>query len=122
MKLLILFLSIQMAYAEKVPTPTVDVWKIGSRFYSFLKDKETDALFSDGCAVKKEKCEAYKAVLNKSKVVLEESDRSGGKNPGAVVCKKEYEGEILILKNSAGLENAFCKFKDNSWASASDLY
>lgn len=121
MKQLLLLLIIQPLWAAE-PVASVDVWSSGSLYYSFVKDKETGALVSENCLAQREKCEAFKAVLNKDKVKVSEAERSGGKNPGAVVCKKDYSGEILILKNNAGAESAFCKFKDNTQASASDLY
>ncbi len=121
MKLLLFLFLIQSTWAAE-PVISADVWSSGSLYYSFVKDKETGALVSENCLAIRAKCEAIKAVLNKDKVKLSEAERSGGKNPGAVVCKKDYQGEILILKNNAGAESAFCKFKDNTQASASDLY
>lgn len=121
MKILLILFSIQTTMAD-LPVPDVDVWSVGTKYYFFKKDLSNGALLSEDCLKNPKNCEAYQAVLNKNKVVLSEADRRGGKNPGAVVCKKQYGGEILILKNNAGNESAFCKFKDNSIASAADLY
>jgi len=120
MKFLILFFLTQISQAQ-VPHPSSEVWALGTKYYPFARDKETKALISIKC-LKEKKCDAYKAILNKSKIQLSEVDRSGGKNPGAVVCKKFYEGEVLVLRDSAENENAFCQFKDKSLASASDLF
>lgn len=120
MKILLVLLSLQSVFAQ-LPLPESEVWGIGKDNYPFKKDQRTNALISLECAATK-KCEAYKAVLNKEKVKLNEADRSGGKNPGAVACKKVYGGEVLVLRNTADNENAFCRFKDKSLASAGDLY
>lgn len=121
MKILLLLSMTHLLHANE-PAPSAEVWKTGSLFYSFVKDESSGAMVSENCLQNKKTCEALKAIAQKKKVKLSESDRSGGKNPGAVVCKKEYAGEILILKNNAGEENAFCKFKDNTQTSASELY
>lgn len=120
MKLLLILISIQIASAQ-VPPPDSEVWAIGLDYYPFKKEKETSALLSLECE-KTKKCEAYSAVLKKSQTKVAESDRGGGKNPGAVVCKKNYGGEVIVLRDPAGNENAFCKFKDKSLASVSDLF
>lgn len=121
MKIILVLLTIHTVFAAD-PVQDRDVWRIGTKYYSFQKDKTTNALLTADCLGKKKSCEAYKALLNKNKIQVSEKDRAGGKNPGAVVCKKNYGGEVLILRNSADNESAFCKFKDNSIASASDLF
>ena len=115
-----MFFIIQTSFAQ-VPAPDSEVWAIGKSYYPFQRDKVTNALISLEC-LKDKKCDAYKAILKKSRVQLSESDRSGGKNPGAVVCKKIYGGEVLVLRDTADNENAFCRFKDKSLASVSDLF
>ncbi len=112
---------VQVAFAA-TPTASVEIWQTGNLYYPFVKDQKSGALISENCFLKKENCEALKAVANKRNAKISEKEARGGKNPGAVVCKKIYAGEILILKNSAGNESAFCKFKDNTQASASDLF
>ena len=121
MKILLVLLFLQTSYSQE-PGPDTVIWRVGNLHYPFLKDKRTNAMFINNCLKNKNGCEAYQAVLKKNTIVLKESDRTGGKNPGAVVCKKSYGGEILILRDAAGNENAFCKFKDKSIASVSDLY
>lgn len=120
MKIFLVLLSLNSSFSQ-VPLPNSEVWAIGKMYYPFERDKATNALISQECSATK-KCEAYKAVLNKSKIKLSESDRSGGKNPGAVTCKKIYGGEVLVLRDVADNENSFCKFKDKSLVSASDIF
>ena len=103
------------------PVPDSEVWSAGKVHYVFNKS-ESKILLTEKCWSKKFKCEAYRATQNKNKTVLTEADRAGGKNPGAVVCKKHYNGEVLILRDTQNNENAFCKFKDNSVTSTSDIY
>lgn len=121
MKILLILLSLQTGFSQE-PQPDTEIWRVGNLHYPFLKDKKTNALFSTNCLKNKNVCEAFQAVLKKNAIALKESDRSGGKNPGAVVCKKSYGGDVLILRDAAGNENAFCKFKDKSITSVSDLY
>lgn len=121
MKIFLILLSLQTGFSQE-PQPDTEIWRVGKLHYPFLRDKTTRALLSTHCLNKKKSCEAYQAVLKKNTIVLKETDRNGGKNPGAVVCKKTHGGEVLILRDAAGNENAFCKFKDKSIASVSDLY
>lgn len=124
MKLFLFFLytimSLQLKAVENVPE--LEIWRIGSRYYSFLRDKETKSLVSENCLEKKKDCMALKAIGRKKSVKISDKETIGGKNPGAVVCKNVYGAEVLILQNSAGLESSFCLFKDNTQASTSDLY
>jgi hypothetical protein len=126
MKMFIIFFAIHNSMAadskKLAPAPISEVWRVGSLYYPLIKDEKTRILTTSKCLKDKNKCEAFQAVLKKDQVKLTEADRAGGKNPGAVACKKIYGGEILILRNSADNEAAFCKFKDNSIASASDLF
>lgn len=99
----------------------LEVWTLGQTYYTFDKI-EKNRLYSKGCLDKKEKCDAYTFSKNKIKISLTESEREGGKNPGAIICKKKLGGEILILRDKNENEAAFCKFKDNSLVTASSLY
>ncbi len=100
----------------------IEVWSLGSSFYPMERDPISHTLISKGCPAKKELCQAFKVLRDsKKRVTLKEKDLVGGKNPGAVICKKLVDGEILILRDSSKNENAFCKFRDGSLVSASAL-
>ncbi len=104
------------------PIPSAEVWSIGSKNYVFTIVDSKTPLVSKLCENPKKRCEALRAIDGKLKIKFTERELRGGKNPGSVACQKIYQGEVLILRNSAGAENSFCKFKDHSLASTSELY
>jgi hypothetical protein len=102
--------------------PDADVWSVGNTHYLFKTANKIGPLISLNCYKGKKNCKALLAFNNRKKINLSEKDIAGGKNPGSVVCKKFYLGKVLILKNSEGLENSFCKFSDNTLISSSDIF
>lgn len=108
-------------FAQTPPPALREVWNIGNQFFPMVRESARGVLISVGCEQKKMKCGAYSALMSPKNYKLSEEDLSGGKNPGAVACKKHYKAEILILRDARQNENAFCKFKDGSLISASAI-
>ena len=124
MKYFLFFMSLSFfskAIASE-PVPSSEVWNIGEINYVFNVQEKNKPQVSILCNNTLKKCDALLAIEKKKKIKLSESELKGGKNPGSVTCKKYYSGEVLILRNSAGEESSFCKFKDNSLTSTSELY
>jgi hypothetical protein len=120
MKLIILTsLFIINANATTPKIPEAEMWSLGNEYFPVENEAITHKLISLNC--KTNKCFAYKALNNQSKNKLTEKELEGGKNPGAVICKKIFNGNILILRDKLQNENAFCKFSDGSIVSASGL-
>ncbi|MGZ3789640.1 MAG: hypothetical protein ACXVLQ_14015 [Bacteriovorax sp.] len=119
--LISMLLSIGYAHSNPQPVPTSEVWSLGNQFFPMEKDQQSGSLISLGCSHKKAKCDAFRALRQEKKIALSEMDLVGGKNPGAVMCKKFFKAEIVILRDSNTNENAFCKFKDGSLVSAGAL-
>lgn len=109
------------AQDAKLPEPTSEVWSLGNVLYPMQKDSKTGSLISSACLEKKDQCMAFNALRSLKKFKLTEKELAGGKNPGAVICKKYLEGDVLILRDKKQNENAFCKFKDGSFLSAGAL-
>lgn len=122
MKYFFYMLLFSFSTIAQPPAPVIrEIWNIGNQFFPMIKESKRGVLISVGCEQKKMKCDAYSALMSPKNYKLNEEDLSGGKNPGAVACKKHYNAEILILKDARNNENSFCKFKDGSLVSASAI-
>lgn len=98
-----------------------EIWSEGNLYYPFMVHPESKALLSKTCAESTNGCQALRAVKNKLKISFTEAQLSGGKNPSSLVCSIGHKGQVLILVDSKGRENSFCKFPDQSIVSANDL-
>jgi hypothetical protein len=117
----IIFASLFIVNANAITPeiPEAEMWSLGNEYFPVENEATTQKLISINC--KTNKCFAYKALKDQSKIQLTEKELEGGKNPGAVICKKIFNGNILILRDKLKNENAFCKFFDGSIVSASGL-
>lgn len=104
---------IKNAHAEEM------LWKSGNVFVAVYEDKKANLLYSGAC--KKSKCDALELTKNLSWKSLSKDATTGGKNPGAVLCKEALKQNIIYLKDLSGNENTFCLFKDKSFISSSSL-
>jgi hypothetical protein len=96
-----------------------EVWKLGSDFMPLSQNAEKKWLISLHCEEKD--CMAKDALRKVSMKLLEKGDLQGGKNPGAVLCNKLKNADIVFLSDLQGNQNSFCKFKDGSIVSSSTL-
>ena len=121
----LLFLSIIMMPAFSADF-NKQVWSKGFEHFVFSYQESTNLLVSLHCLnedvnLQNSPCEAVKILKNKKSLTLPRGASSGGKNPGAVVCKTALNKNILILKDSKNNENSFCVFDDGSMISAITL-
>ncbi len=65
--------------------------------------------------------EAAKILKQARSLSVRSKDFSGGKNPGAVICRNYLKQNIVILKDPDQNENSFCQFEDRSLISAISL-
>jgi hypothetical protein len=105
---------------------TSQIWSQKNNHYLFSLHNPTKMLISKNClneevSLKNSDCLAAKVFGNPQKIESTQLDFSGGKNPGAVVCRQYLKNEIRILLDSKNNENAFCVFKDGSMVSAINL-
>lgn len=121
----ILFLSIfsVSAFASDF---TSQLWSQKDQHYLFSMHSPTNVLISKNCfnelvELKDSSCLAAKVLLENKKYEIPAQEFSGGKNPGAVVCKIALQKEIRILRDVKNNENSFCVFADGSMVSASNL-
>jgi hypothetical protein len=112
--------SLSLVQAATLPSPTAEIWSLGNEYFPIEKDAQSQRLISTDC--KTTKCQAYKALSDRRKKILTENELQGGKNPGAVICKKYFKANVIILRDTKKNENAFCQFPDGSLVSASALH
>lgn len=62
-------------------------------------------------------CQALSAISNIGKLHL----KSGGANPGALICKEQLKAEVITLLDTEKNQNSFCIFKDKSMIALSSL-
>lgn len=122
---IILFLSVFLTSAHASDF-TKQIWSAGDNHYLFNYHAPTNTLISENCfneevSLEKSKCEAAQILKRKKTLVAEKGAGSGGKNPGAVVCKDLLKKKIIILKDQKNNENSFCSFDDGSMISAITL-
>lgn len=109
-----------LAKNRKDETSQEEVWKAGIRFVPLIRNQKDNLLYSKSCIDKK--CDAFVKTKNISwKDYNKELSNSGGKNPGAVLCKEVLKQNIIYLKDLRGNENTFCLFQDKSFISSSSL-
>lgn len=110
--------TFSISATEKSNKEYEEIWKAGTKFVPLIRNEKEKLLFSSEC--KKKKCDAFskteKIVYDPSKI-----SNSGGKNPGAIICKDILNQNIIYLKDMHGNENTFCLFPDKSFISTSSL-
>lgn len=118
MKLLTIFtmLFLVNAFAKSEKT---EVYQFGKEFYEFKIYK--GSAISGHCLKKGTKCDALETIKNPPKVIFNKGDFNGGKNPGAVTCKKFKKTYVVIAKDLDGNQQSFCVFKDQSMVSTGIL-
>lgn len=95
------------------------IWRAGDQFVSVFEDKKENLLYANSC--KKYNCDALKETKKLSWKQLPADSLTGGKNPGAVLCKQYLKQSIIYLRDMQGNETSFCQFKDKSFISSSSL-
>lgn len=96
-----------------------EVYQFGKEFYEFKIYK--GSAISSHCLKKDAKCDALETIKNPPKVKFNKGDFNGGKNPGAVTCKKFKNTYVVIAKDLDGNQQSFCVFKDQSMVSTGIL-
>ncbi|MBI3558002.1 MAG: DUF333 domain-containing protein [Deltaproteobacteria bacterium] len=109
MSALLLFL-LSAAFAEP-PKPAQQKYRIHGQWVEFIRDEKRHLTLSAAC--RKQKCLAYKALAKSSLAGLDEK-LEGGAQPGAVICRQQFHGDLQVGQDEDGNETGFCKFKDGS--------
>ena len=119
--LILAFYNSSFANEKQLVEEIANVWSRGDILYLMEKDPVTGSILSKPCLEKKGDCAAFQILKKKESYNLDPADLAGGKNPGAVICKKNLKATVLILEDNDENENAFCKFSDGSLLSVSAL-
>ena len=111
------FLFEAQASSEKVSRYT-----IRGKVRKIISFDDQDLMISEGCArrAKKKvtfKCMAFRALKRKP---FKDLDLTGGKNPGAVICR-QINGQIVWGKDKLQNELTFCEFPDESYVSTGSI-
>ena len=79
----------------------------GQKKYYFDFNQKNMLIISKNC---NNKCDAFKVLQN----IKFEKFKSGGANPGAVICEDQLHGNVLILTDTSKDQTGFCQFLDKS--------
>lgn len=79
----------------------------------FSYNPERQLIISKDC----KHCQAEKALKKVKKVEL----KSGGVNPGAIICENQLKAEVAILNDNEKNQVSFCLFKDKSMIGLNSL-
>ncbi|AUN97759.1 hypothetical protein DOM21_12550 [Bacteriovorax stolpii] len=117
MKILLFFsvFSLQVEASEL----TKQIWSQGDDHYLMSYQPSSGILISENCfnddvLLDKSKCEAAQILKKKKFFKAPLRSSTGGKNPGAVVCKDVLKQKVVMLKDQKNNENSFCRFEDGS--------
>lgn len=122
---ILLFLSVFILHT-KASELTKQIWSQGDDHYLMTYEPSSKILISENCfnsdvTLEKSKCEAAQILKKKKQLQAPPRSASGGKNPGAVVCKDVLKKSIVMLKDQKNNENSFCRFDDGSLIAAISL-
>lgn len=122
---ILLFLSVFTLHTEASEL-TKQIWSQGDDHYLMTYEPSSKILISENCfnsdvTLEKSKCEAAQILKKKKQLQAPPHSASGGKNPGAVVCKDVLKKSIVMLKDQKNNENSFCRFDDGSLIAAISL-
>jgi hypothetical protein len=98
---------------------STEVWKMGEHYFEFERTELPSLLISKNCANKP--CEAKNILKIVSLKNITSKDLTGGKNPGAVICHKLKNANLVYLRDLKGNDNSFCLFADKSFVSSGSL-
>lgn len=92
----------------------------GETSFDFLAVPGQELLLSASCLTPTRKlwCQAYDALKEATTIGM---DTSGGRNPGAVICRR-VGGWVSIFRDEKGNQMSFCGFDDGSEVSSGSLY
>ena len=95
--------------------------EVGEYFYQFVFKENNRLVLSKKCHQIGDECVAIQKLSTLNSVSFNSSDRLGGKEPGAILCKKHLDGEIIEGQRVGGGPLFLCRFKDGSMITTSSL-
>lgn len=98
-------------------------WRIDGKLHRFLVVKSEGLVISAKCAKQVTKnCKAHEAIKQATmKRSIKGDDLLGGKNPGAVLCAKQFNGRVVYGLDRFENQMTFCLFDDSSLVATSTL-
>ncbi|HAZ12542.1 MAG: hypothetical protein A2X86_11915 [Bdellovibrionales bacterium GWA2_49_15] len=67
-------------------------------------------------------CQATQVLGKASMKGIDKQYFSGGADKGAVICKRQLNGTLMLGKDNKGNESTFCQFQDNSFVQTGSLW
>lgn len=102
----------------------VEYWKVGRTMITTQVMPDTGWVISQPCfteAFAEQECLSISYAKKASLKKLTREMRSGGKNPGSVLCKTFPNSRVFIAVDLKGNQNSFCLFEDRSFISNGSL-
>lgn len=115
------FFFIFFACSTTWATPTLEskVLRISGATLVFEQDKDQHILLSKNCMYSGSKCEAFKALLQVSKLKpLTKKDS----NPGDQICKSLKDAKVIMAETEDGDPLSLCEFPDHSSVDCGSLF
>jgi hypothetical protein len=106
----------------KLPSPVLETYTTPQGRFRFNYYTGLEWIVSEHCEVSLQStCEASKAIIKATGIMVTSRELRGGKTFGGVACSKWFGGNYLVGRNSRGGEVTFCVFKDGTMASLGTL-
>ncbi|HAZ11752.1 MAG: hypothetical protein A2X86_00995 [Bdellovibrionales bacterium GWA2_49_15] len=104
-------------------TSNFKTYYFGTKSHTFTVDKRKNVTITRSCGAKLESSKCLAAVKLKEVNMndLSETDLTGAKNPGAILCQKLLNADVLTGKDQDGNVASFCSFQDGTMVSAETL-
>ena len=118
---LILLLMLTFEAAAFESSNILESWRMGDDYVMFVNLKSRGIRVSKGCEKENLRCEVWKILKSVSMKVLTPQDLKGGKNPGASLCHKQKDTQVIFARNTKGKQATFCLFPDGSMVDSGGL-
>ncbi|MBI2522399.1 MAG: hypothetical protein HYV97_18405 [Bdellovibrio sp.] len=99
------------------------IYFFGEKSHTFTIDKKKHITVTKQCGDQLEtsKCQAVQKLKQVNMNDITTEDLDGGKNPGAVLCKKSLNAQVIFGKDRDGNVTTFCSFQDGTMVSSDTL-
>ena len=92
-------------------------WKVGQTYLHTIQVPKAGWILNSDC----DKCKALEGARIASLKSIKKEARSGGKNPGSLICASFEKTEIFLALDKFGNQMTFCRFSDQSFISNESL-
>jgi hypothetical protein len=92
-------------------------WKVGQTYLHTTEVPSFGWIINSDC----NQCKAFEGAKLASLKNIKKEAKSGGKNPGSLICASFEKTEIFLALDKAGNQMTFCRFPDQSFISNESL-